>query len=88
LVSAYIFLQCETGTIAAVTHRIENERPELQGHSTFGQYDIVLFYTAETPDEITNLILEFIHKIPGIRNTETLICMQAIGKEKNKKPPS
>lgn len=77
--SAYILAQCEPNSTKQIIQKIAKHpnidgKPNLKGFATFGRYDLVITCNVDTPEELTQLLLDYIHPLKGIQRTETLIC--------------
>ena len=57
---------------------IANKIPKIEGvqgvYLSFGKHDVVVFHDAETLGEGVKMAIK-LRNIPGITNTETIVCM-------------
>jgi DNA-binding Lrp family transcriptional regulator len=75
--AAFVLVKCELGRL----EQVANALMELEGvseiHSVTGAYDLLVKLYAPTYDEFGDLIPDFVQKVPGIRDTTTLLAFRA-----------
>jgi DNA-binding Lrp family transcriptional regulator len=75
--AAFILVKCELGRVAEVA----GELVELEGvsevHSVTGPHDLLVKLYADGYERFGDLIPNRIQKVPGIRDTTTLLAFQA-----------
>jgi DNA-binding Lrp family transcriptional regulator len=71
MAAAYILVSVQAGEASVVLDAIRALDGLRQAHTCWGQPDIFAFF--EVPDDrhLAEVVLEKIHKMPGVRATET-----------------
>jgi DNA-binding Lrp family transcriptional regulator len=74
----YVLVKCELGKAYEVADQlVENfDRPP-QVHSISGKYDLIAQFYVPGETDIGRFVNTKIHAIPGIVDTETIICFNA-----------
>ncbi|MEK9678372.1 MAG: Lrp/AsnC ligand binding domain-containing protein [Rhodospirillaceae bacterium] len=74
----FIQVKCELGEAYNVAaDAVENVGQVSEVHSTSGQYDLLLKCYLEDASDIGHFVTENIQKIPGVKDTFTLITFKA-----------
>jgi DNA-binding Lrp family transcriptional regulator len=74
----FIQVKCELGEAYKVAaDAVENVEQVSEVHSTSGQYDLLLKCYLEDASDIGHFVTENIQKIPGVKDTFTLITFKA-----------
>ncbi len=74
----FIQVKCELGEAYNVAaDAVENVEQVSEVHSTSGQYDLLLKCYLEDASDIGHFVTENIQKIPGVKDTFTLITFKA-----------
>jgi DNA-binding Lrp family transcriptional regulator len=75
--AAFILVKCELGRVGEVASAIVEIDGVSEVHSVTGEHDLIVKLYAEDYDAFGHLIPNFIQKIPGIRETSTLLAFRA-----------
>ena len=71
---ALVGISTEPGAIDSVVQELERQIPEMSYLVlTLGRYDLMVELFCRDREHLTDLITKYIHAIPGIRDTETLV---------------
>lgn len=73
---AYILVNTEKGKLWKVAEELRNNGYVKQAHAVTGQYDVIAYIEFDTI-EILGRIINNIHGIEGVTNTQTAIAMAA-----------
>jgi DNA-binding Lrp family transcriptional regulator len=78
LKTIFVMVKCELGQAYKVADEaVENIKQISEVHSTSGQYDLLMkCYLAEEQD-IGHFVTETVQKLPGVKDTFTLIAFKA-----------
>lgn len=71
---AYLMINCESGSEEHVLDEIRTFPEIKESTLTIGRHDIMAFVQASSPDELRDVIVLKIRKIPEVRCTTTLVC--------------
>ncbi len=71
-VSAYILIQTEVGTAAAVAAQIQGLAGVASAEDVTGPYDVIVRAQADTVDELGRMVVAKVQQVDGI--TRTLTC--------------
>lgn len=75
--AAFILVKCELGRM----HDVADALIEMEGvsevHSITGEWDLLVKVYAPTYDDFGDLIPDHVQKIPGVKDTETLLAFRA-----------
>jgi len=74
----YVLIKCELGKAYEVAAQLVDslERPP-QVHSISGRYDLIAQFYVPGDTDIGRFVNTKIHSVPGIVDTETIICFNA-----------
>ncbi len=79
----YIFIKCQLGhTYDVATKLVDDVEYAPQVHSISGRYDLIAQYHLPDDYDIGRFVNETVHPVPGIVDTETMICFNAFTKDK------
>jgi len=76
LVQAYILITAAIGKVRQVSKELEGLRGMKSVHVVTGPYDLVVFVEAKDLSTLTNTVVEGIHKIKGVVDTNTAIVVE------------
>jgi DNA-binding Lrp family transcriptional regulator len=79
--AAFVLVKCQLGQV----ERVANQIMEIEGvseiHSITGPWDLLVKLYAEDYDAFGDIIPDRMQKIPGVRDTETLLAFRAFKPE-------
>ncbi len=76
--TVFVMIKCELGKTYAVAEHIADEIPEVRSvYSTSGQYDLLTQFQLEPDQDIGRFIANAIQKTPGVKDTYTIIGLNA-----------
>ena len=75
--AAFVLVRCELGRVEEVANVIMELEGVSEVHSITGPFDLLVKMYAESYDDFGDLIPDRLQKIPGIRETETLLAFRA-----------
>ncbi len=79
----YIFIKCQLGRTYDVATRLVDDADIVPlVHSISGRYDLIAQYHLPDDYDIGRFVSETVHPVPGIQDTETVICFNAFTKDK------
>lgn len=83
----YVLVKCELGKAYDVAnHLVEKlDKPPLV-HSISGRYDLIAQFHVPSDTDIGRFVNAKIHSIPGIVDTETIICFNAFTPDSGLRP--
>ncbi len=76
MVQAYVLITVAIGKVRQVSKDLEGLRGVRSVHVVTGPYDIVAFVEAKDLGTLTNTVVEGIHKIKGVVDTNTAIVVE------------
>jgi len=76
LVQAYVLITAAIGKVRQVSKELEGLRGVRTVHVVTGPYDLVVFVEAKDLSTLTNTVVEGIHKIKGVVDTNTAIVVE------------
>ena len=76
MVQAYILVTAAIGKVRSVAKELENIPDVKSVHIVTGPYDIVIFSEAKDLARLTNVVVEGVHKIKGVVDTNTAIVVE------------
>lgn len=74
---AYLMINCETESEAQVLSDIRSLPQVCEAMLTVGKHDILTLIEAYSFEELRDILVHRIRKIPGVRCTTTLVCIGA-----------
>ncbi len=75
--AAFVMVKCELGRLEQVANAIMELDGVSEVHSVTGEWDLLVKLFAPSYEAFGDLIPDVLQKIPGIRNTETLLAFRA-----------
>jgi DNA-binding Lrp family transcriptional regulator len=75
--AAFVLVKCELGRLEQVANALMEIEGVSEVHSITGAYDLLVKLYAPTYDAFGDLIPDRIQKVPGIRDTTTLLAFRA-----------
>ncbi len=75
MVQAYVFISVEPGRNAEVLRTLRSMRGVKQAHICWGQPDIFAFVEVGDDKSLSDLVMNTIQRIQGIRGTETHVVV-------------
>ena len=75
--AAFVLVKCDLGRVDAVANLIMEIEGVSEVHSITGPFDLLVKLYAPTYDAFGDLIPDQLQKVPGIRQTETLLAFRA-----------
>jgi DNA-binding Lrp family transcriptional regulator len=74
----FIMVKCELGKAYAVADEaVQNVEQVSEVHSISGQYDLLVKCYLQDGQDIGHFVNEQIHRLPGVKDTFTLITFKA-----------
>jgi len=78
LVSAYVMVKLEAGREEKVFAEVEKLREIKEASATYGAYDLLIKVKFEKIEELDRFIFDVVRRIPGVRETVTMIAAKTI----------
>ena len=75
--AAFVMVKCELGRLESVANAIMELDGVSEVHSVTGEWDLLVKLFAPSYDAFGDLIPDVLQKVPGIRDTETLLAFRA-----------
>jgi len=75
LVEAYILITAEIGKVKKVAEELQKLENIKSVHVVTGPYDLIVFTEAKDLPTLTNVVIEGIHQIDGVEDTNTAIVV-------------
>jgi DNA-binding Lrp family transcriptional regulator len=75
--AAFVLIRCELGRVEAVANAIMEMEGVSEVHSITGPFDLIVKMYAPDYEAFGDLIPDRLQKVPGIRETETLLAFRA-----------
>ncbi|HSN15395.1 MAG TPA: Lrp/AsnC ligand binding domain-containing protein [Anaeromyxobacteraceae bacterium] len=75
--AAFVMVKCELGRLEQVANAIMELDGVSEVHSVTGEWDLLVKLFAPTYEAFGDLIPDVLQKVPGIRDTETLLAFRA-----------
>lgn len=76
MVQAYVLVTAAIGRVRQVAKELERLASVKSVHIVTGPYDIILFAEAKDLAKLTKVVVEEIHKIKGVVDTNTAIVVE------------
>jgi DNA-binding Lrp family transcriptional regulator len=77
MVAGFVFIKCELGQVESVANKVVEVDGVSEVYSISGNYDLLAKVYADRYEDFATLIPHWIHRIPGIRETSTLMTFNA-----------
>jgi len=81
MVFVYILGKVETGNEIEVLNALKNAGPVKRASLTYGIYDLCIEAQFETMEELDDFLFNVVRKIPGVKDTVTLVAAKTVSKE-------
>jgi DNA-binding Lrp family transcriptional regulator len=78
MIFVYVLGKIEAGTENKVLNSFEKINQVKKASLTYGIYDLCVEAQFKNMEELDNFVIEVVRKIPGIKDTVTLITSKAI----------
>jgi DNA-binding Lrp family transcriptional regulator len=75
--AAFVLIRCELGRVEEVANAIMEIEGVSEIHSITGPWDLLVKLYAKEYDAFGDIIPDEVQKVPGIRETETLLAFRA-----------
>jgi DNA-binding Lrp family transcriptional regulator len=75
--AAFVLVKCDLGRLEEVANALMEIEGVSEVHSVTGAWDLLVKLYAPSYDEFGDLIPDRLQKVPGVRNTETLLAFRA-----------
>jgi len=75
--AAFVMVKCELGRLEAVANAIMELEGVSEVHSVTGEWDLLVKLFAPSYEAFGDLIPDVLQKVPGVRDTETLLTFRA-----------
>lgn len=72
----YVLIKVEPGHIEEILDSVKLKRYVKEAHAVTGSYDIIVKIEGAAISEILSTVVKEIHKIEGIKSTETLVAVE------------
>jgi DNA-binding Lrp family transcriptional regulator len=75
--AAFVLVKCELGRIEQVANALMELEGVSEVHSITGEHDLLVKLYASTYEDFGDLVPDHVQKVPGIRDTTTLLAFRA-----------
>jgi DNA-binding Lrp family transcriptional regulator len=75
--AAFVLVKCELGRLEEVANALMELEGVSEVHSITGSYDLLVKLYAKTYDDFGDLVPDLLQKVPGIRDTTTMLAFRA-----------
>jgi DNA-binding Lrp family transcriptional regulator len=75
--AAFVLVKCDLGRLEQVANALMEIEGVSEVHSITGTYDLLVKLYATTYDDFGDLIPDQLQKVPGIRDTTTMLAFRA-----------
>jgi len=75
--AAFVLIRCELGRVESVANAVMEIEGVSEVHSITGPWDLIAKLYAPDYEAFGDLIPDRLQKVPGIRETETLLAFRA-----------
>jgi DNA-binding Lrp family transcriptional regulator len=75
--AAFVLVKCELGRVEEVANAVMELEGVSEVHSVTGGYDLLVKLYAPAYDDFGDLIPDRLQKVPGIRDTTTMLAFRA-----------
>ncbi len=75
--AAFVLVKCDLGRLEEVANALMEIEGVSEVHSITGTYDLLVKLYATTYDDFGDLIPDQLQKVPGIRDTTTMLAFRA-----------
>lgn len=81
MIYVYILGKVETGTESAILNAVKSVKHMKKASLTYGAYDLFIEGEFAGMEELDDFILNVVRKIPGVKETITLIASKTVFSE-------
>ncbi len=75
--AAFVLVKCDLGRLEEVANALMEIEGVSEVHSITGTYDLIVKLYAASYDEFGDVIPDRLQKVPGIRDTTTMLAFRA-----------
>ncbi len=75
--AAFVLVKCDLGRLEEVANALMEIEGVSEVHSITGTYDLLVKLYATTYEDFGDLIPDLLQKVPGIRDTTTMLAFRA-----------
>ena len=75
--AAFVLMKCELGKIESVANQVIEMDGVSEVHSITGPFDLLVKLYAPTYEDFGDIIPDHLQKVPGVKETETLLAFRA-----------
>jgi DNA-binding Lrp family transcriptional regulator len=75
--AAFVLVKCELGRLEEVANALMELEGVSEVHSVTGSYDLLVKLYAPTYEDFGDLVPDLLQKVPGIRDTTTMLAFRA-----------
>jgi DNA-binding Lrp family transcriptional regulator len=76
MVQAYVLITATIGKVRQVARDLGKISSVKSVHAVTGPYDIIVFIEAKSLDALSSIVVERIHKVKGVVDTNTAIVVE------------
>ncbi len=77
---AVVLINTEIGAEEEVLDQLQQIKGVREPYIVYGVYDIIAFVSANTPDELREIIVKYVRRIPRIKSTTTMTIVEGVKK--------
>lgn len=77
MVAGFVFIKCELGQVESVANKIVEVDGVSEVYSISGNYDLLAKVYVDRYEDFPTVVPRWIHHIPGVRETSTLMTFNA-----------
>lgn len=76
MVQAYVLITATIGKVRQVSRELRKIKGVKSVHVVTGPYDIIVFVEARSLDQLSSTVVEDIHRVKGVVDTNTAIVVE------------
>mgnify|MGYP003352624161 CR=1 FL=1 len=77
MVPFFVQIKCQLGKSYEVANRLADAELASEIYSTAGEFDLLIKIYVDAGTDIGHFVNEKVQKLPGIQDTQTMICFKA-----------
>jgi len=77
MVPFFVQIKCQLGRSYEVANALADAEIASEIYSTAGQFDLLVKFYVDQSTDIGHFVNEKVQKLPGIQDTQTMICFKA-----------
>ena len=77
---AVVLINTEIGAEEEVLDQLLQIKGVREAYIVYGVYDIIAFVSAGSPDELREIIVKYVRRIPRIKSTTTMTIVEGVKK--------